>query len=91
MLEYDRPVVDVKFEFKFANTKKTTCRMLKTALKTPLKPQRKKRTGSNSNASKFVKKLNLEVMPNVKRLAARLEPEDPHHLTSASDCGKLTN
>ena len=28
-------------------------------------------------------------MPNVKRFAARLEPEDPNYLYSASDCGKF--
>ena len=27
-------------------------------------------------------------MPNVKRLAARLEPEEPDYLYSVSDCGK---
>ena len=59
----------------------------KTCLKTPLKPQRKK-LGSNSPSSKFASRLNLEVMPNVKRLAAMLEPEDPNYLYSASNCGK---
>ena len=49
----------------------------------------KKKISSNSPASKFASTLNLEVvMPNVKRLAARLEPEDPNYLYSASDCGK---
>ena len=50
----------------------------------------KKKVSSNSPASKFASTLNLEVvMPNVKRLAARLEPEDPNPLYSASDCGKF--
>ena len=50
----------------------------------------KKKISSNSPASKFASTLNLEVvMPNVKRLAARLEPEDPNPLYSASDCGKF--
>ena len=34
-------------------------------------------------------RLNLKVMPNVKRFAARLEPENPNYLYSASDCDKF--
>jgi hypothetical protein len=57
-------------------------------LKTPLKSQNKRKLGNNPPARKFASKLKLEVMPNVKRLAARLETEDPNYLYSASICGK---
>ena len=73
----------VKFDLKFTN--KVNTASWKTKLKTlntPLKSQKKKKLGNNSPASKFASKLSLEVMPNVKRLAARLETEDPNYLYS---------
>ena len=58
-------------------------------LKTPMKSQKKKTIGKNFPASKLVSRLNLKPMPNVKRIAAMLEKEDPNHLTIAKNCGRL--
>ena len=57
-------------------------------LKTPMKSQKKNR-GKNSPASKLVSRLNLVPVPNVKRLAAMLEKEDPNYHNIASNRGKL--
>ena len=38
--------------------------------KNPMKSQKKKTLGKNSSSSKLVTRLNLESMPNVKRIAA---------------------